>query len=539
MNVNLAPNLDELSKLAAKAAGRRGANGAHFNGAAPDDTDPEAPWAEPVNILTELSAPPFTADDLPACLAEFPAAFALASGFDPSLTLSAALSVAAAALSDRFQIVGDSSTEWFQQSRLWVLAIGRPGAGKSPAQSKMLAPLWRLHKELDAQWKQDCARDAEGNEDGEKTKPPPRPRVIVVDATIEALSEVLRDNPRGVMIANDEFSSWLGGHDLYRKGGAGHDRGEWLRVFDGGPHTIERIQRGSVYIENWGASILSATTPVALAKLTRNLPEDGLIQRFIPIVVRNKVAAQSVLYLDVLRKRYEETIARLHGLGPRAHGGCVPLSIEAQVFLKAWLGTNQLQAEAFGALEPALEAHFAKYPTLILRITLILHAVGIVNNANEQARDPAAFTVALTTVEAAARFLKRASLHAVAVYLNRAGGSDAYDLARDTGRAILARGWLSVARRDLIQAVRAFRKAPGELQDATLRLFVELGWLRHAAGGYAKATPARYDVNPMLNDKFAALADLERERRGIVRELIAQAVIERKETRSQEGDDHE
>ena len=121
-----------------------------------------------------------------------------------------------------------------------------------------------------------------------------------------------------------------------------------------------------------------------------------------------------------------------------------------------------------------------------------------------------------------ARFLKRASLHAVAIYLDRKSGNDVYQLARDVARAILARAWTQVARRDLIQGVRVFRKASEDLQDSVLRLFVDLGWLRCAEGGYQKATPARYEVNPRLTAKFAAIAERERERREIIRQVIAQ-----------------
>jgi Protein of unknown function (DUF3987) len=481
-------------------------------------TDEPAEWPDPVNILGEMAAPEFTGDEVPEVLSAFALAYARSTGFDPSLTLSAAVSVAAAALTDGFQIVGDSRSQWFQQPRLWILGIGRPGTGKTPVQKAMLSPLWAIQKAMIEEHEHTVATLPEGED------APPIPRVIIGDATIEALSERLRGNPRGILIANDEFESWLGSHDTYRSGAVSRDRGEWLRLFDGGPHTIERIQRGSVFVENWGASILTATTPAALAKLTRSLPEDGLLQRFIPIIARRKGEAQTVATLDDARMYYARTIERLFAACPRAHKGCVPLSIDAQEFLQAWLKQNQLAQEAFGAMEPALEAHLAKYPSFILRLALTFHAANIVNQEHEQARDPAAFPVSLATLQTAARFLKRATLHAVAIYLDRKSGSDVYELARDVARAILARAWIQVARRDLIQGVRAFRKASDQLQDSVLRLFVDLAWLRYAEGGYQKATPARYDVNPGLGAKFAAVAQRERERRAVIREVIAQTV---------------
>lgn len=75
--------------------------------------------------------------------------------------------------------------------------------------------------------------------------------------------------------------------------------------------------------------------------------------------------------------------------------------------------------------------------------------------------------------------------------------------------------------------MRGFRKARDDLQDSALRLFVDIGWLRYAAGGYLKPIPARYDVNPRLWGKFADAVLRERERRAVIREVIAEAVKDR------------
>jgi hypothetical protein len=476
-----------------------------------------AEWPEPLNILSELSAPELSPDDIPRVLAEFPAAFAAASGMDPTLTLSAAIAVAAAALSDEFQIIGDSRSAWFQQARLWVLAIARPGCGKTPAQRAMLEPLWQIHRELDQQWRDQMAAI------GEETPKIPRPRVILADTTIEALSEALCSNPRGVLLANDEFESWLGSLDAYRRSGVSRDRGEWLRVFDGGPYTIERVQRGSIFVPNWGASILTATTPATLAKFTRQLPEDGLLQRFLPVIARRIGDSRIIPELEPLKARYEQTIRRLYNAAPHAHKGCSRLSDQAQEFFREWLKRSRLTAEAFGSIEPALESHFAKYATFLLRLSLTFHAANVVSQ--EAARDPGAFEVPLATVQMAAALLKRLRQHAMAVYLSR-DGSETYALAREVARAILARGWQSLARRELVQGVRPFRAAEGAAQDAALRLLEDLGWLRAVEGGYTKPSPTRYVVNPAVPSRFRAIAEAERERRAAIRSLIADRAAE-------------
>lgn len=482
-------------------------------------------WLEPVNILAELSARRFEADDVPAVLGEYACAYAQATGIDQSITITAAVSTAAAALSDHFQVVADSKTRWMQSARLWVLPIARPGAGKTPGQREMIAPLWAIQRELLAEYDR-TVRDLP---EEEKKSPPPRPRVVLVDATVEALSEVLQSHPRGVLIANDEFEGFIGAMDMYRGKGPSRDRAEYLRLFDGGPHTVERVQRGSIFIDNWGVSILSATTPATLSKLARHLPEDGLLQRFI-VVCAQRQALSVVPTIDVeqARGRYEQTIRRLYNAPVRSHKGKVPMSIEAASLFGQWRIENQRLQEAMGSVSPPFEAHLAKYPTLLLRVALVFHAAQIVNMPEEQARDIAAWPVPVETMQQAIVFMRRAAQHAAPVYLGMKGGSEAFELGRDVGRAIIAHGGAHIAKRDLIQRVRAFRAATPEVQHAALNVLVDAGWIRHCDGGYAKAQPVRFEVNPLLAVRMAEEAKRERARRSAVRELIADATAERR-----------
>ncbi len=502
-----------------------------------------AEWPVPVNLFSELSARPFEPAMVPAVIGRYPVAYAAATGIDPSITLVSAVVAAAAALTDRFQICGNSATAWFQQARLWALVIGEPGAGKSPAQRQMLAPLWQIHAEQDAGWHRECdAVDARNRAlpRGElEEKIPARPRVLVGDGTIEGISQALVDNERGLLVSCDEFDSWLGSMDQYKAGGVGSkDRGEWLRLFDGGPHSIERIKRGTVFVPNWGASILTATTPAALDRVTRHLPTDGLLQRFLLVVARRQlVVPESAIGLAVEREKfaYAEALRRLWALEPRAHSGVVQLHSEARELFDHWRTRNHDLQEAYGSLEPALEAHLAKYPNLVLRLALTFFAAEVVHHPDEKARDPAAFGLPAKILGQAIAFLDRAAEHALAFYLGRRGGSEIFGIARDIARFALTLPPGVLQRRDLLRRVRSYRDAEEGAQGATLRLLVDLGWLRvtEDAGGYAKAVPTRYEVNPRIGPIFAALAEREKARRALVREQIAAAVEERR------GDHHE
>ena len=56
---------------------------------------------------------------------------------------------------------------------------------------------------------------------------------MIQDATVEAVSVIYRDNPRGVTLYRDELSGWFGNHGRYSNG---TDIRTWLESYNGGPH---------------------------------------------------------------------------------------------------------------------------------------------------------------------------------------------------------------------------------------------------------------------------------------------------------------
>jgi len=140
----------------------------------------------------------------------------------------------------------------------------------------MLAPVHGIHRDLVAANERDRQAAKETASD-ERT---PQRAMLTSDCTIDKLSELLTDNPRGLLYCVDEFDSWLGQHEAFGRDGGARNRGEWMRLYDGGPHQVDRVKRGSFYVKNWGCSVLTATTPAALTRLARKLSADGLFQRF-------------------------------------------------------------------------------------------------------------------------------------------------------------------------------------------------------------------------------------------------------------------
>ena len=64
----------------------------------------------------------------------------------------------------------------------------------------------------------------------------------VESQTIQAVGEILRDNPRGLLLARDELDGWLQSHTQHRQG-RGTDRPLWLELHRAGNLFVDRLTR--------------------------------------------------------------------------------------------------------------------------------------------------------------------------------------------------------------------------------------------------------------------------------------------------------
>jgi hypothetical protein len=484
------------------------------------NTAPAAWDVEPLDFLRQTVAPAFDADDVPAELGRFACEWAAAAGFDPSGLIVATVGAAAAALSDGLRLEVNRASQHYESARLWVLLIGPPGVAKSPSLAQASAPLKDMHRELFEEWQRACARERAAAETSkEPPELPARPALYTMDATTEALAELLAANPRGLLTIYDELDSWLGGHDAYRTGGS-KDRGEWLRAYDGGPHQVDRIKRGAFYVPNWGVSILAATTPAALQRHARKLPADGLLQRFVPVLVQPGGKADRRADVSLLARDYYNTLHRLYTYGPAAGVRVVSMTHEAAELLHAERERLRSLALAVQVYGDGFAGHVAKHAGMLARIALTFHAV----TGREH---PADKPLEAGSVELAARFLRKAFRQAQALYGDLLGRDGAVTIARAVAAVLVADKWLDVTRRDLARGCHAWRKADERERDEAMRFLVDVGWLREEAGQYTKAHATRWAVNPAALERFAEHGEQHRQRRREVVEAIRAASDEK------------
>ena len=342
-------------------------------------------WRTPTPIVSRLPAvEPFNPRLLPSVLGDYVMDVADRQQAPPDFAAVAAICGLAAVLGNRVRIRPKQHDDWEVTPNLWGAIIGRPSAMKSPAMRSALAPVYAIQDHmreawegglsakavddaLAALWAKDKKKKAEkairsGDReqarsllsdlsDGESAEPP-CPRLIVNDATVEKLGELLNENPRGLLLIRDELAGFLARveSEEYQS-----ERAFYLEAFNGdGRFVYDRIGRGTIHIENCTMSMIGGVQPSRIAPLVRaalsGANNDGLIQRLQMVVWPDNFGTWT--WVDrapdlIARLRYEEKFKALHAieLGKGAPT-VLRFAEEAQGMYREWM--TEIQTEARG-----------------------------------------------------------------------------------------------------------------------------------------------------------------------------------------------
>ncbi|UZF90415.1 YfjI family protein [Bosea sp. NBC_00550] len=241
-----------------------------------DSDRADGEWPRPEPIVTAL--PPvagFAADLLPNRLRGYVFDVAERQQSPRDFVAVALLCGIAAVVGNQVRVSPKQHDDWTVVPNLWGVEIGPPSAMKSPAMRAALAPIYKLEDEMRDLWEQRCAAIAEdealaelsakaakskaakamkagdredarrllkeSQDDGEE--PPPCPRLIVNDATVEKLGELLNENPNGLLLIRDELPGFLARMEDEDCQG---ERAFYLEAYNGdGSFTFDRIGRGA------------------------------------------------------------------------------------------------------------------------------------------------------------------------------------------------------------------------------------------------------------------------------------------------------
>jgi putative DNA primase/helicase len=336
--------------------------------------------------------------------------------------------------------------------------------------------------------------------------PPTLRRLIVNDATFEALHETMRDNPAGIFVVRDELTGWLS--ELDRAGREG-ERAFCLQAWNGDTgHTIDRIGRGTVHVPACCMSLVGGIQPARLrAYLADALHDgpsnDGLIQRFQLLVWPDTVPAWRYIDRapDAAAERQMMAIFRcLLALEPAPQPMSFVFTSDAQALFVEWLDDLERRIRV-DELPAALVCHLSNYrklmPALALLFELADRASG--DGGDGTALVTARWTVSVEHAQQAAAWCAYLESHAQRIYscVVTAQRRAAQELAHKvkarklatifSSRDVYLKGWSGL---DTPEAVKS---AADVLLDA--------GWLRAvspATGSTGGRPTSRYEVNPRV-----------------------------------------
>jgi 5S rRNA maturation endonuclease (ribonuclease M5) len=336
----------------------------------------------------------------------------------PAVTAMLAL---AALVGRKLAIRPKRQDNWTVIPNLWGMLVGRPSIMKTPPMKEILKPLNRLaaeacedYEKRDAQYESEklmlemkekaiisditkALRKGESTEELEKKlaelpklQVPVRRRYTVNDVTVEALGQVLAQNPYGVLQERDELMGFL--KSLERKGQDG-SRAFYLEAWNGNGHfETDRIGRGNIRIN--GGLCLSMIGTIQPGPLESYIHEavsggsgdDGFIQRFQLSVWPDDPQDWQIVDRwpdkDAQQLAWEvfQNLDRIDAndydtqFDPFDQNAVPYLRFDssAQEKFYDWMRFNENRLRS-GEEHPALESHFAKYRSMVPSLALLIH----------------------------------------------------------------------------------------------------------------------------------------------------------------------
>jgi len=426
-----------------------------------------------------------------------------------------------------------NDTGWVVVPNLWGGIIAPPGYLKSPIIQAVTRPLiriqtefWQEHQEAltefervkeehelrQAAWKEQFNSHAKSGKaaperPGAELCEPKLRRLIVNDATFEAMHQTMSENPAGILVVRDELTGWW---SVLDRAGREGERAFCLEAWNGdSSFTVDRIGRGTIHVPHCCMSMLGAIQPGRLrsylADALKDGPSnDGMIQRFQNLAWPDATADWT--YVDRPPDPKCEEIAtrvfrRLVALDPE-NPARFRFAPDAQELFVVWLADLEFKVRG-GELHPALISHLSKFRSLMPTLALLFE---LADRTSSEGFDGASLAksenfVSLKHAQQAAAYCEYLESHAHRIYscIVKPQVQAARELAdkikqRKVGadgffscRQVYLKGWSG------LDTPEAVKQVADILQDAA--------WIREVPGvsGPSGGRPLnRYEVNPRI-----------------------------------------
>jgi hypothetical protein len=268
------------------------------------------PTLPPVTVIEDFRppAPDIDLNLFPKALGQRAQEVSESIGCDPLIPAFAGLAAVCAVVDARIRL--ELMPGFKVPPVLWLMTVGAPADKKSPGSKPMLTVLKAIELEDRPRYQQDLL-DWEGKEASHAaakraflefaaspeallggSQPPLVPnlpaapvplRFTISDVTSQKMVRHAAERPRGLLLYLDEMAAW--GKKLTDKH-SGEDRSAWVVSYESDYYEMDRVGAGSIFCENLAVSIFGNIQPRVFSELLPSMSTDGLLQRFIPVVLR-------------------------------------------------------------------------------------------------------------------------------------------------------------------------------------------------------------------------------------------------------------
>lgn len=483
-------------------------------------------WAEPVSLESLPGAEPFPLDTLPGWMGGYVQALARFTQTPPCLGALIGLAVLAAATAKKVEV--QVREGWTEPVNLYTLVALPPGERKSWVVRQMTAPIRQFEKSLlnrtkgenkDRRLKREVL-EAELKEVKQAGGQPerlldlqdkkaaqadlPLPRLLVDDATSEALPGILAGNQGKVAVLEAEgaFLSILAGR--YSRGDAAPALEVALKGYDGESIRVDRVsvERLPVFVEKPILTIGLAVQPDVVLRCAEKpaVRERGLLGRFIMAIPHSKVGFREIEPPTVERgvtEAYSDALGRV-----LVHQVEIDEEEPIPAVLHLQGPARQLLVKFMAELEPrqaddgdlgAMTDWAGKLVGKVARLAALLHVAEHFDQAGEHFIAPEVMERAIRIGRYAIHQAKRTY-----AFLGYNLGTPSLTLARKLWSKIQELGLEEFTKKHLHDRVRfqnVFQKA--DSLDAPLAKLESLNYLRRVEETKkARGVALRFRVNP-------------------------------------------
>ena len=444
--------MEEMDQIAEQEEGRR----------RPGRVSAEPQWGEMSPLPPDpIEVPTLPPELVPSPLHPWLMDISTSASIPLEMVAAPAIVTASAIVGRNIGIRPEEYSDWLVVPNLWGAIVARPGLLKTPALAAATAPLGPLEKRAQETFEVDkinkgahkkmlearlsvlkrpkgpsidetevaeILREIQESEATER-------RYKTCDPTVEKLGELLRDNPRGLLLQRDELSGWIRTMDKPERAG---EREFYLEAWNGtGSYTFDRIGRGTVHIPALCLSVIGGITPGALRAyiaeaVGQGAGADGLLQRLQLFVWPSGAAAfhKPTAWPDREAKEKAYGIYQnLDSLVPSAFGAqCDPycpipfcrFCRGAQGLFDEWRSNLESRLRSVEMDEtPAFQSHLAKYRSLMPSLALLFDLIERLGGRGEELG-----AVSLQATRLAAAWCDFLEAHARKIYATELNPAD-------------------------------------------------------------------------------------------------------------------